>query len=164
MSDFEIDDKTRLDFNNMLKESGASDNTEKIRKLKHSDKIREQVTLMVEIKKKYPKLKKAMKDRMTESKCTWLWENYMNIYNKLKKDELDLNILHNFLSTLKQIENGELDQHNASVKAGKILKELYIDSAMKQQTKREKLEEKRKKRGGKPTKKISWSEYKKIKM
>ena len=105
-----------------------------------------------------------MKDRMIESKCTWLWENYMNIYNKLKKDELDLNILHNFLSTLKQIENGELDQHNASVKAGKILKELYIDSAMKQQTKREKLEEKRKKRGGKPTKKISWSEYKKIKM
>ena len=164
MSDFEIDDKTRLDFNNMLKESGASDNTEKIRKLKHSDKIREQVTLMVEIKKKYPKLKKTMKDRMIESKCTWLWENYMNIYNKLKKDELDLNILHNFLSTLKQIENGELDQHNASVKAGKILKELYIDSAMKQQTKREKLEEKRKKRGGKPTKKISWSEYKKIKM
>ena len=164
MSDFEIDDKTRLDFNNMLKESGASDNTEKIRKLKHSDKIREQVTLMVEIKKKYPKLKKAMKDRMIESKCTWLWENYMNIYNKLKKDELDLNILHNFLSTLKQIENGELDQHNASVKAGKILKELYIDSDMKQQTKREKLEEKRKKRGGKPTKKISWSEYKKIKM
>jgi hypothetical protein len=164
MSDFEIDDKTRLDFNNMLKESGASDNTKKIRDLKHSDKIREQVTLMVEIKKKYPKLKKAMKDRMIESKCTWLWENYMNIYNKLKKDELDLNILHNFLSTLKQIENGELDQHNASVKAGKILKELYIDSTLKQQTKREKLEKKRKKRTGKPIKKISWAEYKKIKM
>lgn len=164
MSDFEIDDKTRLDFNNMLKESGASDNTEKIRNLKHSDKIREQVTLMVEIKKKYPKLKKVMKDRMIESKCTWLWQNYMNIYNKLKKDELDLNILHNFLSTLKQIEDGELDQHNASVKAGKILKELYIDSAVKQQTKREKLEEKRKKRSGKSTRKISWGEYKKMKM
>ena len=164
MSDFEIDDKTRLDFNNMLKESGASDNTNKIRNLKHSDKIREQVTLMVEIKKKYPELKKVMKDRMIESKCTWLWQNYMNIYNKLKKDELDLNILHNFLSTLKQIEDGELDQHNASVKAGKILKELYIDSAVKQQTKREKLEEKRKKRSGKSTRKISWGEYKKMKM
>ena len=49
MSDFKIDDKTRLDFNKMLKESGASDNTEKIRQLKHSDKIREQVTLMMEI-------------------------------------------------------------------------------------------------------------------
>ena len=69
MSDFKIDDKTRLDFNKMLKESGASDNTEKIRQLKHSDKIREQVTLMMEIKKKYPKLKRETKERMIESKC-----------------------------------------------------------------------------------------------
>ena len=106
MSDFKIDDETRLNFDKMLKESGASDNTTKIRHLKHSDKIREQVTLMMEIKKKYPKLKKETKDRMIESKCTWLWKNYMNIYNKLKKDELNLSILHNFLSTLKQVEDG----------------------------------------------------------
>ena len=164
MSDFKIDDKTRLDFNKMLKESGASDNTEKIRQLKHSDKIREQVTLMMEIKKKYPKLKRETKERMIESKCFWLWKNYMNIYNKLKKDQLNLNILNNFLSTLKQIEDGELDQHNASVKAGKILKELYVDSAMQQQKKREELEAKRRKKGGIPVKKISWSDYKKLEM
>ena len=164
MSDFKIDDETRLNFDKMLKESGASDNTSKIRQLKHSDKIREQVTLMMEIKKKYPKLKKETKDRMIESKCTWLWRNYMNIYNKLKKDQLNLSILHNFLSTLKQIENGQLDQHEASVKIGKILKELYVDSAMQQQKKREKLEAKRKKKGGKPIKKLSWSDYKKLTM
>ena len=75
-----------------------------------------------------------------------------------------MSILHNFLSTLKQIENGELDQHDASVKIGKILKELYVDSAMKQQKKREEIEAKRKKRGGKPMKKISWGDYKKLKM
>lgn len=164
MSDFKIDDETRLNFDNMLKESGASDNTTKIRQLKHSDKIREQVTLMMEIKKKYPKLKKETKDRMIESKCTWLWKNYMNIYNKLKKDELNLNILHNFLSTLKQIEDGFLDQHEASVKIGKILKELYVDSAMQQQKKREDAEKKRKKRKGNPVKKLSWNEYKKMNM
>ena len=164
MSDFKIDDETRLNFDKMLKESGASDNTNKIRQLKHSDKIREQVTLMMEIKKKYPKLKKETKDRMIESKCMWLWENYMNIYNKLKKDELNLSILHNFLSTLKQIEDGELDQHDASVKIGKILKELYVDSAMQQQKKREDAEKKRKKRKGNPVKKLSWNEYKKMNM
>ena len=164
MSDFKIDDETRLNFDKMLKESGASDNTNKIRQLKHSDKIREQVTLMMEIKKKYPKLKKETKDRMIESKCTWLWKNYMNIYNKLKKDELNLSILHNFLSTLKQIEDGELDQHDASVKIGKILKELYVDSAMQQQKKREDAEKKRKKRKGNPVKKLSWNEYKKMNM
>ena len=162
MSDFKIDDETRLNFDNMLKESGASDNTIKIRQLKHSDKIREQVTLMMEIKKKYPKLKKETKDRMIESKCTWLWRNYMNIYNKLKKDQLNLSILHNFLSALKQIEDGLLDQHEASVKIGKILKELYVDSAVQQQKKREDIEKKRKKRKGIPTKKLSWSEYKKM--
>ena len=164
MSDFKIDDETRLNFDKMLKESGASDNTTKIRQLKHSSKIREQVTFMMEIKKKYPKLKKETKDRMIESKCTWLWKNYMNIYNKLKKDELNLSILHNFLSTLKQIENGELDQHDASVKIGKILKELYVDSAMQQQKKREDAEKKRKKRKGNPVKKLSWNEYKKMNM
>ena len=164
MSDFKIDDETRLNFDKMLKESGASDNTTKIRQLKHSSKIREQVTLMMEIKKKYPKLKQETKDRMIESKCTWLWKNYMNIYNKLKKDELNLSILHNFLSTLKQIEDGELDQHDASVKIGKILKELYVDSAMQQQKKREDAEKKRKKRKGNPVKKLSWNEYKKMNM
>ena len=162
MSDFKIDDETRLNFDNMLKESGASDNTTKIRQLKHSDKIREQVTLMMDIKKKYTKLKKETKDRMIESKCMWLWKNYMNIYNKLKKDQLNLSILHNFLSTLKQIEDGLLDQHEASVKIGKILKELYVDSAVQQQKKREDIENKRKKRKGNPSKKLSWSEYKKM--
>jgi len=163
MSDFKIDDETRLNFDKMLKESGASDNTSKIRNLKHSDKIREQVTLMMEIKKKYPNLKKQTKDRMIESKCLWLWKNYMNIYNKLKKDELNLSILHNFLSVLKQIEMGLLDQHEGSVKVGKILKELYVDSAQQQEKKRE-AKDKRKSKKKKNGKQISWSEYKKMTM
>lgn len=161
MSDFKIDDETRLNFDKMLKESGASDNTSKIRNLKHSDKIREQVTLMVEIKKKYPNLKRQTKDKMIESKCMWLWQNYMNIYNKLKKDELNLSILHNFLAVLKQIENGDLDQHEGSVKIGKILKELYVDSAVKQEKKREE-KDKRKSKKKKNGMSISWNDYKKM--
>jgi len=161
MSDFKIDDETRLNFDKMLKESGASDNTSKIRNLKHSDKIREQVTLMMEIKKKYPNLKRQTKDKMIESKCMWLWKNYMNIYNKLKKDELNLSILHNFLTVLKQIENGELDQHEGSVKIGKILKELYVDSAVQQEKKRE-AKDKRKSKKKKNGKNISWNDYKKM--
>ena len=62
------------------------------------------------------------------------------------------------------IEEGKLDQHEASVKVGQALKELYVDSAMQQQKKREELEAKRRKKGGKPVKKISWSDYKKLEM
>ena len=156
---FKIDDETRLNFDKMLKESGASDNTSKIRDLKHSDKIRDQVSIMMDIKKKYPRLGKNAKDRMIESKCMWLWKNYMNIYNKLKKDELNLDILNNFLVVLKQVENGDLDQHEASVKIGKILKELYLDSAVKI---KEKQEAKDKRKGKKrKIKTLSWVDYKK---
>ena len=98
---------------------------------------------------------------MIESKCMWLWKNYMNIYNKLKKDELNLSILHNFLAVLKQIENGELDQHEGSVKIGKILKELYVDSAVQQEKKRE-AKDKRKSKKKKNGKNISWNDYKKM--
>ena len=77
---FKIDDETRLNFDKMLKESGASDNTSKIRKLKHSKKIKEQVTNMIEIKTKYKRLGKKSVDKMIETKCNWLFTNYTNIY------------------------------------------------------------------------------------
>tara|TARA_B100001245_G_C22811279_1_gene390697 strand:- start:466 stop:969 length:504 start_codon:yes stop_codon:yes gene_type:complete len=157
---FKIDDETRLNFNNMMKESGVEDNTNKIRKLKHSDKIREQVGIMMDIRKKYPRLGKKGINAMIDSKCNWLFNNYTNIYNRLKKNELDLRILDRFLSTLKEIEDSEVDQHDASVKVGHILKELYIDSVMKEEKKREKRESKHKKKFKKPVNKLTWAQYK----
>ena len=35
------------------------------------------------------------------------------------------------LDVLRQIEDGKVDQHEGSVLVGKILKELYVDSALK---------------------------------
>lgn len=160
---FKIDDETRLNFDKMLKESGASDNTSKIRKLKHSKKIKEQVTNMIEIKTKYKRLGKKSVDKMIETKCNWLFTNYTNIYNKLKKDELDIDILGRFIVMLQEIENGETDQHEASIKIGKILKELYIDSAMRNEKHIEDRDNKKKKKKyKKPENKISWNDYKKL--
>ena len=159
---FKIDDETRLNFNNMMKESGVEDNTSKIRNLKHSSKIREQVGIMIDIRKKYNRLGKRGLDKMIDSKCNWLFNNYTNIFNRLKKNELDLHILSRFLSTLKEIEDSEVDQHEGSVKVGQILKELYIDSAMKEEKKREKKENKNKKKFKKPENKLTWSQYKKM--
>ena len=39
---------------------------------------------------------------------------------------------------LKEIEDNKIDQHEASVKIGKILKKLFIDSAMKNEKKNKK--------------------------
>jgi hypothetical protein len=61
------------------------------------------------------------------------------------------------------IEDDKIDQHTASFEVGKLLKSIYIDSALK---KSQHLDEAHKhdKDGKKishlPVKKLSWSEYK----
>ena len=56
----------------------------------------------------------------------------------LKKNEIDLTILNKFLNVLQMIENGEVDQHEGSFMVGTLLKEIYVDSALR---KAEKLNE-----------------------
>ena len=60
----------------------------------------------------------------------------LDIFNKLKKDELNLNILHKLLDILKQIEKSELDQHEGAFEVGKLLKAMYIDSASNERQRR----------------------------
>ena len=159
--DFKLDNKTRLNFEKMMKEEGVENNTSKIRTLKHSKKIREQVTQMMNIRNKYARLDNDLMNKMIESKCVWLYQNYSNLYVKLKKNQLNLQILDSFLNTLSEIEDGKLDQHEGSVKVGQLLKQLYIDSALKN---KKQMEDKDKKRGKKelkkPAKKLSWKQYK----
>ena len=160
--DFKIDEKTRLNFEKMMKEEGVENNTTKIRSLKHSKKIREQVTTMVNLRNKYSRLDKDLMNRMIDSKCIWLYKNYSNLFLKLKKNQLNLQILDKFLSTLSEIEEGTLDQHEGSVKVGQLLKQLYIDSAIKNKKQMEEKDKKRKKKEfKKPVKKLSWKQYKK---
>ena len=96
------------------------------------------------------------------SECSFLFTYYTDIFNKVRKDEIDINILNKFLDVLRQIEDGELDQHEGSFLVGSILKELYEDSALKkaekldEQNKEEKVEPK------KPEMKISWKQFKAI--
>ena len=73
------------------------------------------------------------------------------------RDELDLSILNQFLTKLRDIEEGVLDQHEASVEVGGLLKKLYIDSALRRDKKSKGFKTKKKK----SCKNISWNEFKK---
>ena len=102
-----------------------------------------------------------------EQKCNFLWSNYTNIFNRLMKDELDIGIFRGFIKTLKDIEDGKIDQHEGSFRAGKILKKMYIDSAIKRQEKTDKRLEKsdeKKKVPKTKVKKISWNQFKERKL
>lgn len=158
-----MDNDKRLMLQKMIKEYNAEDTTSQIRKLKHSDLIRTDVTKMVSLQSKYSRLDKDTKRRIIEKQCNFLYSNYTNIFNKLYKKQLDLNILNRFLNILKDVEEGEQDQHEASVKVGEILKQLYIDSALRE---KKQIEEREERHSKKPTtkkhRKISWKQYKRL--
>jgi len=131
----------QFNIDDILKNNDYVDNTEHIRKVRHSYKIEADISTFISLKKKYTKLKRETFENMCMHQCSFLHTNYTDIYNKLLKDELDLQIFNKFITILRKIENGEEDQHTASVMIGTILKELYIDSALKRTTK---IEEKQK--------------------
>ena len=94
-----MDETTRLNLDKMIQEYGAEETTEKIRKLKHSKLIKDDVEKFIFFKKKYSRLEKTKQyKQMARKQCVFLYNNYTNIFNRLLKDELNLSILANFLS------------------------------------------------------------------
>lgn len=157
-----MNDLERLNLQKMIKENDVENNTSLIRSLKHSKKIHDDVDLLLKLKKDNTRLAKSnpeIFDQMCVSKCSFLFNNYTDIFNKVKKDEIHLGILSQLINVLHNIEEGKLDQHEGSFEVGKLLKEIYIDSALKKADKLNNKIEKREKKI--PIKNISWKEFKK---
>ena len=156
-----MDPNERLQLEKMIAVNEAVDYTEDIRTKKHSKPLHENIQKLLHIKKKYHRLAKTNPgefDSICVNQCSFLFNNYTDIFNKIKKDELDLNIMIAFINTLREIEDGYLDQHEASVTVGKLLKKLYIDSALRKADKLDNHVEKKEKK--KPHEKLSWAQYK----
>ena len=156
-----MDSKDNLNLKKLISAYQPEETTEKIRKLKHSLLIKQDVEEIILTKRKYSKLKLETLQQMCMKRANFLYTNYTNIFNKLVKGELNLEILGRLIMILQKIERGECDQHEASVMVGTILKELYIDSALKKQEKSDSKYKKAKEKRIRNGKKISWSEYKK---
>jgi len=131
-----MDDAQRIQLSKLVKDNGAVDQTALIRQLKHSAILLNEADKMVAILAKYelplqpgPKLDEARLECAIAS--NWLFQFYTDIFNRILKCELDMAMFRKFVAILKQIEDGELDQHEASFQVGTILKEIYIDSALK---------------------------------
>lgn len=154
-----MDDKQRLQLQRMIKENNVEDQTELIRQLKHSHVLEKEVNKMLQIKEQYKgDAAKIHEECMVE--CNFLFTYYTDIYNKIRKDEISLEILNKFLNVLRMIEDGKIDQHEGSFMVGTLLKELYIDSALKKADKlNEQLEDVAPK-PKEPNVNISWKQFK----
>lgn len=139
-----MDNKERIDLKKLMAHHSDDyqDNTEGIRRLRHSSLIIGEVAKMENIKKTskgiMPNESLLMK---CQTDCSFLYNKYTDIFNRLYKDELDLELLANMLATLKKIEDGALNQQEGSVIIGKILHKIYVDSAVKRGTNADKENE-----------------------
>lgn len=155
-----MDDKARLQLQKMIKANNVEDQTELIRDLKHSHLLQNDINNLIMLKAKY----RNNQDKIHEegmNECGFLFTYYTDIYNKIRKDEIDLKILNQFLNILRRIEDGEIDQHEGSFIIGTLLKELYVDSALR---KAEKLNQDEEEEIVQPREvvNISWKDFKKI--
>ena len=165
MSGNGISQDQRLQLQQMIAANNAGDFTQEIRETKHSSRIRHEVGNLLKAKKQYERMAQSNKKEFEQiclSRANWLFLNYPDIYNRVYKDELDLGILNALLSKLHEIEEGNIDQHEASVHVGQILKEMYVDSALKKANKIDAEHKRKEKRKGNEPKKprnISYADF-----
>lgn len=155
----------RLNLQKLVTEMDSEDNTSHIRKVKHSLLLRDEIRKLDTFKLSNVDMKLNDPEKYSiacQSVTPFLFNNYTDIFNRLVKDELDLELMTKLLIVLKLIEDGKVDQNEGSVMVGKVLTELYVDSALKQS---EHLTEQNE-IVNEPvisTKPISWKEYKQTK-
>jgi len=154
----------RLNLKKMIGEMDCEDNTEHIRKVKHSTKLRDDIRALDTLKMVEADLRGVDPEKFTELAQTvapFLFNNYTDIFHKILNDELDLGIMTQLLTVLKLIEDEKVDQHEGSVLVGKVLKKLYLDSAVKHG---ERLDKEHESEKVLPVegKSITWSKYKKM--
>ena len=127
-----MNDTQRLRLQEMIKVNNVEDQTNVIRELKHSSILKKELQNMMTIKEKYGNSHSPEEiNNLCAQECSFLFMHYTDIYNKIRKDEIDFTIFNKFLEILKKIEDKEVDQHEGSFLVGTLLKELYIDSAIK---------------------------------
>ena len=145
----------KLQLQKLIAANNAEDTTEHIRELKHSIKIKNDIDTIHRLKQQYFGDKEEVA-QIAMKKCRFLYKNYTDIYHKIINDNLDMQIFERFLNVLHDIENGDIDQHEGSYKIGLLLKKIYIDSALKEGSKREENQEQPRNSGLA----MSWREFK----
>jgi len=161
-----MNETERLQLQKMCKEHNVEDNTELIRNLKHSKPIWADVNTILSLKKTHAKLEQENAEEFSNlciNKANFLFNAYTDIFNKVVKNEINFDTLLELLNVLKAIEEGACDQHEGSFEVGKLLKKIYIDSAL---IKQQKLDAEDKQETAIETNieepmAISWAEYKK---
>ena len=151
-----ISNDERINLQKLVGQFESEDNTQHIRQLKHSGKIRRDIDQI-------QRLKLGSDVTITSDQAMevapFLYSNYTDIFHRVVKGDLNLEIMDKVLSILGLIETGQVDQHEGSVLVGRLLKEMYLDSAVRRA---DRLDEENPKEAPMEGKSVSWKEFKAV--
>ena len=153
-----LSESDKYQLQQMVDKHPVEDHTNKIRELKHSKQLSDSIKLLLSMKQEHATLLKENKpefENLFLTKDPFLFYNYFELYNMVLKETIDVGILDKLIGVLAKIEDGTYDQHEGSYVVGTILKEIYIDTKLKETSEN--------KHSFVEPKAISWNEYKKIK-
>jgi hypothetical protein len=115
-----MNQKQKQALDDMIQAYDTVDTTSTIRETRHSASIRMDL-------KTFEKYKMVLNEEELKNACSFLWRQYPDIFTRLYTDSMDMHIMNRFISLLSQIEDGTIDQHQASYQVGMILKKIYIE-------------------------------------
>ena len=126
-------DKQRHQLNEMIKIYKPVDQTNLIRELKHSDRLKREVNSILRIKKDYFEADLVDPQNMIIrnkciDECPFLYQHFTDIFNKLLSDDFNCDIIFKLIDILVEIESGKIDQHEGSFIIGTLLKKKYCDA------------------------------------
>ena len=103
--------------------------TEDIRQRRHASSIRQALNTIESLHEQYPGISQARLRELSTpcAGCTLLATEYPRILSKALEHPDDIPTIHSMVDLLAAVETGQHTQHSASMMAGTILKEKYID-------------------------------------
>jgi hypothetical protein len=130
-----ISDNDRMDLKRVMANStDYQDNTAYIRASKHSRQMSADVRKIELLAQNNGVLRDTDLPAFTElakQKCPFLFSRYTDIFNRLVAGTIDISTMYEVLRILRMIEDGEVEQEEGSLLVGRVLKKLYVDSAVR---------------------------------
>jgi hypothetical protein len=128
-----MDETEKNDLQRMIKANNVDNNTELIRQTGESQQIWKNVNTLLNLMNVHKEMhlqSPAIFKELCQKTVPFLHTKYNIIFDKVINKEINLDILLKMINKLKHIEEGGLDQHEASFEVGKLLKVQYIDKVL----------------------------------
>ena len=130
-----LNDDERLNLKKLVTEMEGEDNTHNIRRIKHSVPMRDDIRIIDTLKNTHADMRQRSPEEfnaLCQSKCSFLYNNYTDIYNKIISDELDMTIMTKYQELMQKgsIWTAKMSEMSSDFGAEQLTRMLEIQSKL----------------------------------